>query len=198
MTTEPERTTGAEPGDQRNARLRDNIAKLRVRGGGARKASRALMIAGAGLIGIGFPVILLGWWGASRTPYVFEQVPYLISGGLFGLALAIVGGLCYFGYWMARQMEESRRQAGEQLSALRKIESLLAAGVVAASSPASGANGSYVMTSSGTMFHRPDCVVVAGRSGVKPVPPGKEKIMEPCRICEPLADVNPREKAGQN
>jgi hypothetical protein len=193
--TDPDR-----PADERNARLREAVSKLRVRGGGSRTATRWLMIAGAALIGVGFPVILLGWWGASRTPYVFEQVPYLISGGLFGLALAIVGGLCYFGYWMARQIEESRRQTADQLSALRRIESLLASGAAAGASSASGAaagNG-FVMTSSGTMFHRPDCVVVAGRSGVKPVPAGKEKTMEPCRICEPLSGVNPRAKAEQN
>ena len=155
------------------------------------------MIAGAASIGIGLPIILLGWWGASRTPYVFEQIPYLISGGLFGLAIAIVGGLCYFAYWMARQGQEQRRQSDELQGTLRRIETLLASGVIGDARTASQANG-FVMTSTGTMFHRADCVVVSGRSGVKPVPVGAEEKMEPCRICDPLGETNPREKAGQN
>ncbi|MCA1833377.1 MAG: hypothetical protein ABR548_03435 [Actinomycetota bacterium] len=184
-------------GEERNARLRDAIGKLRVRGDGRRRADRWLMIAGAALIGIGLPVILLGWWGASRTPYVFEQIPYLISGGVFGLAIAVVGGLCYFAYWMARQGQESRRQSDELQSSLRRIETLLATGVAGGSQATHGSNG-FVMTPTGTMFHRPDCVVVSGRSGVKAVPEGTEAKLEPCRICDPLGDTNPREKAGQN
>lgn len=184
-------------GDERNDRLADAVSKLNVRGG--RRIERWLMIAGAALIGLGLPIILLGWWGASRTPYVFEQVPYLISGGVFGLALAVVGGLCYFAYWMARQMEESRRQSADTLSALRRIETVLAAGGgIGAGRASSGTNGGYVMTSTGTMFHRPDCVIVAGKAGVKPVPASKVSSMEPCRICDPLADTNPREKADSN
>ena len=51
-----------------------------------------LGVASAVLLPLGLALIVLGWYGAAHTPYLFEQVPYLISGGLLGLGLAVVGG----------------------------------------------------------------------------------------------------------
>jgi hypothetical protein len=151
---------------------------------------RWLMIVGAGLVIVGVPVIILGWYGASHTPYVFEQVPYLISGGLLGLALAVVGGLFYFAYWITRQIQETRRQADQTREALSEIRDLLADRVIAAAGAsgkaAASGNGRFVATVKGTMFHRPDCVVVAGRDDLRDVEPGTAGL-EPCKICEPLA-----------
>lgn len=176
--------------DARLERLRTAVGKIRTRGGSGRN-ERWLMIAGGAGVVIGIPIIFLGWYGASRTPYVFEQLPYVISGGLLGLALAVVGGLFYFSYWATRQIHETRRQSQEAAEALRQIRDLLAAGAMSsasaqpASAQASG-NGTYVATAKGTMFHKPDCVVVAGRDDLRQVDP-TTKGLEPCRICEPLA-----------
>jgi multisubunit Na+/H+ antiporter MnhG subunit len=149
---------------------------------------RWLMIAGAAMVIIGLPVIILGWWGAARTPYTFEQLPYLISGGLLGLALALLGGLFYFAYWITRQIQETRRQADQTREALGEIRDLLAGGVIAMSAEKAHAtgNGTFVATAKGSMFHRSDCVVVAGRDDLRSVDPDKERL-EPCKICEPLA-----------
>ena len=46
----------------------------------------------AGLVLAGFVAIALGWRGAAATLDVPVQVPYLVSGGLAGLAL-ILGGV---------------------------------------------------------------------------------------------------------
>jgi hypothetical protein len=186
-----------DAGRVRFERLRDNVQKLRTRGGGsARPIERWLMIAGGAMVVIGLPLILLGWLGAARTPYVFEQVPYLISGGLLGLALAVVGGLFYFAYWITRQIHETRRQTEETRSALVKIQELLAAGAAASGngSPrkratAPAGNGTFVATAKGTMFHRPDCVVVSGRSDLHEVA-GEKSGLEPCKVCDPLASVS--------
>jgi hypothetical protein len=43
------------------------------------------------LIGLGALCLLLGWLGASGTPYVEAQIPYVISGGLTGLGLIGLG-----------------------------------------------------------------------------------------------------------
>ena len=147
------------------------------------------MIAGAALVIIGLPVIVLGWYGASRTPYVFEQLPYLISGGLLGLALAVVGGLFYFAYWMTRQIHETRRQSDQMRAQLEGIRDLLAKGVIATTAEkahAVGNGSSLVATMKGTMFHKPDCVVVAGREDLRTVDPSAPGL-EPCKICDPLA-----------
>ena len=43
----------------------------------------------------GFVVIGLGWWGASGTKYVYQEIPYVISGGIFGAALVMVGAALF-------------------------------------------------------------------------------------------------------
>jgi len=174
-------------GGDRAERLRGAVSRLRGRGGGG-SMERWLMIVGAGLVVIGIPVIVLGWYGASRTPYVFEQVPYVISGGLLGLALAIVGGLFYFAYWVTRQVHETKRQSDQMQKSLGEIRDLLAGGVIATTAEKAQAtgNGSFVATEKGTMFHRADCVVVRGRDDLRIVEPGAPGF-EPCKICEPLA-----------
>ena len=48
------------------------------------------------------------------------------------------------------------------------------------------ANGSFVATEKGTMFHRADCVVVQGRDDLRTVEPDSDGL-EPCKICEPLS-----------
>jgi hypothetical protein len=172
-------------GKERSERLRSSVSRLRSRGGGP-SMERWLMIVGSGLVIIGVPVIVLGWYGASHTPYVFEQVPYLISGGLLGLALAVVGGLFYFAYWITRQIQETRRQADQTREALSEIRDLLADRVIASAGKSkASSNGGFVATEKGTMFHRPDCVVVAGREDLREVTPDGAGL-EPCKICEPL------------
>jgi hypothetical protein len=182
---------GSSANAGRSERLRVAVSKLRSRSGGGGGMERYLLIAGAIMVIVGVPVIVLGWYGASRTPYVFEQVPYLISGGLLGLALAVLGGLFYFAYWVTKQIQETRRQTEQTGKALSEIRDLLAGATIAASGASAGkaratGNGAFVATENGTMFHRPDCVVVQGRDDLRKVEPGA-KGLEPCKICEPLA-----------
>lgn len=92
------------------------------------QAERALAVASAVLLPLGLALILLGWYGAAHTPYLFEQLPYLISGGLLGLGLSVVGGLIYFGSWVARGAAEQRRQNEEVAGLLREIREDLRSG----------------------------------------------------------------------
>ncbi len=49
---------------------------------------------------------------ARPTPAtLFEQVPYLVSAGLFGLGLTISGALIFFSSWLARLIQLPREQA---------------------------------------------------------------------------------------
>jgi hypothetical protein len=96
---------------------------------------------------------------------------------------------------MTRQIQETRRQAEETREALSRIADLLAtrpeapatarprAGAAAA--VVGAANGTFVATAKGTMFHRRDCAVVAGRSDVRRVKAGTPGLV-PCKICDPL------------
>ena len=55
-------------------------------------SNERILLVLAGIVApLGLVLVLLGYHGASQTPYVFEQVSYLISGGLLGLALVFLG-----------------------------------------------------------------------------------------------------------
>ncbi|MEX2459175.1 MAG: hypothetical protein WD770_09330 [Actinomycetota bacterium] len=184
-------TPSAEAGAaERVARLRDRVSKLRIRGW-SMDVPRMLMLVGGVLLILGLLVIGAGWYGAAHTPYLFEQVPYMISGGLLGIGLVAAGGFLYFAYWMTRQVDETKRQAARTQEALEQVQRALTEALAAR--PASGraaagrsakSNGSFVATKGGSMFHRPECPVVAGRDDLRKV--SAEGELEPCRMCDPL------------
>ena len=172
-------------------RLRSGMVSVRSRGN-RMPVERLLALIGAALVGVGIPLIILGWYGAAHTPYTFEQIPYMISGGLLGLALTILGGLFYFAYWLTRQVHETRRQSDQTEAVYRRIEAMLSSNghgtaVAATSTSSSPSAGAFVTTARGSMFHRPDCVIVKGRSDLQQVT-GDEKGLKPCKICDPLGE----------
>jgi hypothetical protein len=139
------------------------------------------------LLPLGLLVILLGWYGAAHTPYLFEQVPYLISGGLVGLALVTGAGLLYFGSWVARAAAAQQRTAEETLSLLREIRDGLGGAGARRVSSANGHPG-FVATAHGSMWHRPDCSVVVGREDLHEVGADGDGL-QPCSLCDPLSAV---------
>lgn len=152
---------------------------------------RALAIASAVLLPLGVALMLLGWYGASHTPYLFEQVPYLISGGIIGLGLAMVGGLVYFASWVARGQADQQRRDEEMAEVLREIRDELRSHAAPAPAPSrrtassNGASKPFVATQRGGMLHRPDCAVVAGRTDLRPVSATGDGLT-PCTLCTPL------------
>jgi hypothetical protein len=69
-----------------------------------------LTLVGGFLMPLGLTIIGFGWYGTAHTGYVFEQLPYLVSGGLFGLGLTFCGALIFFSAWLARLAQLQREQ----------------------------------------------------------------------------------------
>ena len=163
-----------------SARLSDAIGRLRIQSVRARLNERTLLYVGGGAGLVGLLVVLLGWWGAAHTINLQEQVPYLISGGLLGLALVFLGGFAYFAYWVTRLVQEQRRQTDALLEALHALRPADATDTTDSSATQGAA---LVATAKGTMAHRPDCSVVAGKRGLRKVTPADD--LEPCKLCNP-------------
>ncbi|TAL25741.1 MAG: hypothetical protein EPN99_01180 [Frankiales bacterium] len=171
------------PTAARSERLRSRAGALRSRSRAAEPGRRMLLLGGI-LLPLGVLLVLIGWLGTARTPLVFEQVPYVVSGGLLGLALVVIGGFLYFSYWQTLVIRALRENADQLGASLQRIEGLLAADAKDGTRPAVGGD-ELVATATGTMLHRPDCSVVVGRDRLRPVPaqaPG----MTPCSLCQPL------------
>lgn len=149
--------------------------------------ARVMAILATLMLPAGFVAIGLGWYGAAHTPFVFEQMPYLISGGLLGVGLLTAGGLLYIGSWVARLAEVQREESEKVRDMLRGIRQELEylPGLVG-SETAPAAQRSFVATPTGTMFHLSDCSIVAGREELRQVS-GDEPGLTPCKLCQPLS-----------
>ena len=147
---------------------------------------------GAIFLPTGLVVILLGWYGAAHTPWTFEQTPYLISGGLLGLALAITGGILYFGGLLTQLGERNRVAASrlaDDLAALRNDVATATAMRARNGAATASTNGSalLVATPTGSMVHRADCSVVADRPADELVSVGpNDDAYRACKLCAPL------------
>ncbi len=186
--------------DARDDRFSEGVRALRIGGATLRLEERVLMVLGGVIAPLGLVIVILGWWGASRTPYVFEQVPYLISGGLLGVGLVFLGSFFYFTHWITQLVKEHRVQSVAVLDALQRLHDQVAAqnhGPLA-STHSNGANGSHapasapastieavplVATAQGTMAHRTTCAVVSGKKGLRRV--SESDGLAPCKMCEP-------------
>jgi hypothetical protein len=127
--------TEGPPMEDREARLAGGADRLADRQGKHPVLGNEhfLLTTAASLMTVGVSAILLGWLGAARSTLVEEQLPYLISGGLLGVSLSIVGALMLFSHWLTvairenRVHEAARRSDHEQLmDALRHLGGALA------------------------------------------------------------------------
>ncbi|MDQ1565168.1 MAG: hypothetical protein QOF96_48 [Actinomycetota bacterium] len=58
------------------------------------------------LIAVGFVALLVGWLGISGTTILAAQMPYIVSGGMVGLALIGVGGML----WLSADLKDEWRK----------------------------------------------------------------------------------------
>lgn len=145
-----------------------------------RRIDRILEIVALAMFPLGLTALLLGWLGVASTGHVFLQLPYLVSGGLVGVALVTAGGLLYLASWVSRTAAVQRRQNAQILAALLALQEAggLDPDVDTGAVP-------MVATPRGSMFHRPDCQVVSGRSDVHPIT-AQAGDLKPCGMCDPL------------
>jgi hypothetical protein len=179
---------------KRLQRLSDGVRKLRAGGGTLNLGERVLLVLAGIFAPTGLVLVLLGWRGASTTPNLFEQIPYLISGGLLGLGFVFLGSFFYFAHWLTELVKEHRAQSAAVVEAIGHLEEVIARSATTSSLngaghavPSAAADIPLVATLRGTMAHRLECVVVAGKLGLRPVTAGDG--LTSCKLCEPYALV---------
>lgn len=168
------------------------------------------VLAGALSAGLGFAAMLLGYSGAARTPLVEEQVPYLISGGIVGLALVVLGGLLFWAHWLFRQYErseyhqhrgfESSADATNRtlaaLEAVRAEVEALRIGAAAAARP-TPTTGALVAAKDDDVIHSAGCPLLMSKAVLRPVEDSEFGRLRPCPICEPPINSSSISSTGQ-
>jgi hypothetical protein len=175
---------------QRDTRFSDGVRTLRVGGASIQLSERILLVLAGIIAPLGLVLVLLGYLGVANTPYVFEQNSYLISGGIFGLALVFLGAFFYFAHWMTQLVKEHRVQSVAMLEAIQRLQDEITRqgeGRVPSALPSNGHAPEatvLVATQRGTMAHVPGCVVVAGKTDLREVEASDG--LTACKLCEPF------------
>jgi len=154
------------------------------------KATRPVI--GWVLLGLGALFILIGWIGVSGTPILAKQIPYVVSGGIAGVFLAVAGA-----YFLGT--EELRKDSGRLDRLERMVEELHLALLTREDAPvvqaapdgaAATTNGkaSYVALAGSDTYHRSDCAMVASKSNTAVLAPStiRRRNLKPCGLCSPV------------
>lgn len=146
------------------------------------------------LAALGALALFLGWYGVSGQALTAKQLPYVVSGGLTGVALILLA--CVF-----LVSEDLHRQLGRLDRVERAVTELHALLVEEADgSEASGTAvppvapvprvdaDALVALPTGGSYHRAGCALVAGKPAVAPVTAAEaaRRGLRPCRLCEPV------------
>jgi hypothetical protein len=147
-----------------------------TRRGSSLDVRRLMLATGSTCMGLGLVAIVLGWYGAAHSSYLFQEIPYLISGGLLGVALVAGGGFLFFASWFVRMIENNHQYATRVERTLERVDHVLGAitddaafwGETHASNEPGGAGGTA-----------DDCGAADAASGPPPMGSYREQTSDP-------------------
>ena len=136
----------------------------------------------------GFVAIFLGWNGAASYDRVPAQFPWLISGGITGLALAVIGAALIV-------VENNRRDRAVLRASLEEIRTLLehapggpsTNGYAPPTVAAAPVLPDDAVIAGSSSYHDPACRLVADRPDLEAIDRSEAQArnLTPCRICNP-------------
>ncbi|MFF8017545.1 hypothetical protein [Streptomyces sp. NPDC007929] len=144
--------------------------------------------AGWAALAAGGVLCVVGWYGVSGERYAERQLPYLASCTIPGAALIIAGAVL-----LARGRESIAARRVEELYGLLTEEASAGPQETGRAGLAPLAvSGDLLMVPGGTLWHRADCPLVAGKAEAVPV---DSKLvasgeLDPCPICEPAEETD--------
>ena len=142
---------------------------------------------GVTICALGFVLIFFGWNGAASVDRLQSQFPYLISGGIAGLALVVVGAALI----VVETARDDRDKLRREITELRET---IALGGGRDGAPSNGrrpaaapARGTFLVGEHS--YHRPGCRLLEGRGELERLDAEgvAERRLAACRVCEPAS-----------
>lgn len=156
------------------------------------------ILVGVGLSTAGAIIVLLGWYGSAHTTVLQYQLPYLISGGMLGSALIVLGGIYCFAHLLSRNQSRLEQLLFEAIYAAEADDrpqppraspepvSAYRAPTPVVNVPVIEGAAQVAWVSSGTSFHDPACQMVRGKRALHgTVEEARSAGRSPCRVCSP-------------
>jgi len=128
-------------------------------------------------IALGLLAIAIGYNGASGYTATAAQFPYLISGGVLGLGLIIVG--------VGMMISQSAREDSVRVEAL--LQSLVSSPAITSALDEVPADASELVVAGTSSYHLPSCRLVDGRGGSDylTAEEARARSLTACRVCKP-------------
>lgn len=131
----------------------------------------------------GFVAVILGWSGMAKQACLDCQLPYLLSGGVLGVALILAGVTLLIVAQMRTEraklmtvMEIIARAIGRQAEEAHTVEA----------TPSKRFSGVMVVAGPST-YHREGCRLIDGKPGLDrlAIEAAESSGLSPCRVCKP-------------
>jgi hypothetical protein len=127
---------------------------------------------------LGLVLVWVGWNGAASYDRSTQQFPYLLSGGIAGLCLCVIG----VGLFVVQSQRAERVALERNLAGLSRIlETLveLSAGM--------RVTGEGLVLGGTSAYHRPNCHLLEDHPKLRTmtVDVASEEGLAPCRACDP-------------
>ena len=145
-----------------------------------------------GLLGIayciaGFVLIFLGWNGTASNDTETAQIPYIVSGGIAGLGLVVLGAALIVAHSLRTDRVELRGAIEDLRAAIERGALPAGAATGAAAVVAESATGDDTVLTGAESYHRPACALVAGQEDAVAMSRSEATAagLAPCRVCKP-------------
>lgn len=144
--------------------------------------SKGVIYSAVSMLGVGVLLIVLGWNGAASWDRVASQVPYIISGGIGGIALAGAGLTLIVVHSLRRDLLQLGLKLDRIVDAVQELHGTAAVGPTAVPED----DGLRVVAGR-TTYHAQTCHLVEGRDDLQVMSPeaARDRGLAPCRICNP-------------
>jgi hypothetical protein len=142
---------------------------------------------GVGCIVAGLLAIGLAWNGAAGVDFAQGQIPYLLSGGAFGIGLIVLGAALVVVQASRRDRAVLEAQLVDLNQSITRLASAIGATAGTNGTGRKNAPAAELVLVGRSSYHRPECRLADGKDlAAVPVATAVSEGLKACRICKPV------------